>query len=84
MKFLRFLYEETNNEYIGIAGPYDAFSVHYQWKTQRYLAIDQCTIAPMIENYKTQLFSNLFMNAPEIKQGLVKLGFSFSVRQYLF
>lgn len=75
MKFLRFLYEETNNEYIGIAGPYDAFSVHYQWKTQRYLAIDQGTIAPMIENYKTQLFSNLFMNAPEIKQGLVELGF---------
>ena len=82
MKFLRFLYEETNNEYIGIAGPYDAFSVHYQWKTQRYLAIDQGTIAPMIENYKTQLFWNLFMNAPEIKQGLVELGFSSSVHRF--
>jgi len=76
LKFLRFLYKETNNEYIGIAGPYDAFSVHYQWKTPRYLAIDQGTIGPMIENYNTQLFWNLFMNAPEIKQGLVELGFS--------
>ena len=76
LKFLRFLYEDSNNEYIGIAGPYDAFSVHYQWKTPRYLAIDQGTIGPMIENYNTQLFWNLFMNAPEIKQGLVELGFS--------
>jgi hypothetical protein len=76
LKFLRFLYEETENKYIGIAGPYDAFSVHYQWKTPQYLAIDQGTIGPMIENYNTQLFWNLFMKAPEIKQGLIELGFS--------
>ncbi len=61
---------------IGTFGPYDAFSIHYQWKTKRYLAIDQGTIGPMIENHKTQLFWNLFMNAPEIKEGLIKLGFS--------
>jgi hypothetical protein len=41
--------------------------------TPRYLAIDQGTIAPMIENYRTGLLWNLFMNAAEI--GLVKLGF---------
>jgi len=76
LKFLKFLYEDSNYKYIGIAGPYDAFSPHYQWKTQRYLAIDQGTIGPMIENHKTQFFWNLFMNAPEIKQGLIKLGFS--------
>lgn len=74
--FLRFLYEESQSDYIGIAGPYDAFSVHYQWRTQRYLAIDQGTIGPMMENYKTQLFWNLFMQAPEIQQGLITLGFS--------
>ena len=76
IKFLRYLYEEMQDEYIGIAGPYDAFSPHYQWKTPRYLAIDQGTIGPMMENHKTQLFWNLFMNAPEIKQGLINLGFS--------
>ncbi len=76
LRFLRYLYEEVQDEYIGIAGPYDAFSLHYQWKTPRYLAIDQGTIGPMVENHKTQLFWNLFMNAPEIKQGLIKLGFS--------
>ena len=45
-------------------------------KTQRYLAIDQGTIGPMIENHKTQLFWNLFMNTPEIRSGLVTLGFT--------
>jgi hypothetical protein len=76
IKFLRYLYEEMQDEYIGIAGPYDAFSPHYQWKTPRYLAIDQGTIGPMMENHKTQLFWNLFMNAPEIRKGLINLGFS--------
>ncbi len=73
--FLRYLYEDTQGEYIGLLGPLDAFSPHYSWKTERYLAIDQGTIGPMLENYKTQLFWNLFMNAPEIKQGLLNLGF---------
>jgi hypothetical protein len=32
----------------------------------------------MIENYRTGLLWNLFMNAPEIKEGLDKLGFTYS------
>jgi hypothetical protein len=31
--------------------------------TPRYLAIDQGTIVPMIENYRTGLLWKLFMNA---------------------
>ena len=64
------------NQVLDYAGPYDAFSPHYQWKTPRYLAIDQGTIGPMMENHQTQLFWSLFMNAPEIRQGLINLGFS--------
>ena len=30
----------------------------------------------MIENFKSQLFWNLFMNAPDIRDGLLKLGFT--------
>lgn len=75
MKFLQYLYNEKKSDYVGIAGPYDAFSPHYNWVTKRYLAIDQGTIAPMIENYRTGLLWKLFMNAPEIKAGLVSLGF---------
>lgn len=76
MKFLRYLYEEKRNVYVGLAGPYDAFSPHFNWVTQRYLAIDQGTIAPMIENHRTGLLWNLFMQAPEVRTGLQNLGFS--------
>lgn len=75
INMLRFLYNENYNKYVGIAGPYDAYSVHYNWVTTRYLAIDQGTIAPMVENYKSQFLWQLFMNAPDVKQGLIKLGF---------
>ena len=27
--------------------------LYYKWKAERYLAVDQGTIGPMIENYKT-------------------------------
>ena len=72
------LYEKYPDQYIGIAGPYDAVSPHYDWVANRYLAIDQGTIAPMIENHRTGLLWDLFMNAPEIKEGLNKLGFTSS------
>ena len=75
MKFLHYLYDEKKSTYVGIAGPYDAFSPQYNWVTPRYLAIDQGTIAPMIENHRTGLLWKLFMNAPEVKQGLTNLGF---------
>ncbi len=75
MKFLHFLYDENKATYIGIAGPYDAFSPQFNWVTPSYLGIDQGTIAPMIENYRSGLLWRLFMNAPEIKPGLVNLGF---------
>lgn len=76
MKFLHYLYDDNKAKYVGIAGPYDAFSPQYNWVTARYLAIDQGTIAPMIENYRSGLLWKLFMNASDTKQGLIKLGFS--------
>ena len=78
MKALRFFYENADwkDRLIGTAGPYDAFSPHYNWVTKRYLAIDQGTIVPMIENYRTGFLWNLFMQAPEVQTGLQNLGFS--------
>lgn len=74
MRYLRYLYNDKKDKYIGLMGPYDAYSEQYNWVTPRYLAIDQGTIAPMIENYRTGLLWKLFMNAPEIRTGLKKLG----------
>lgn len=82
MNYLRFLYNENESSYIGVAGPYDAYSVHYNWKTPRYLAIDQGPIAPMIENHQSQFLWNLFMNAPDVRQGLIKLGFHSTIHGF--
>lgn len=62
---------------LGPAGFYDAFSPHYNWVTKRYLAIDQGPMIIMIENYRTQLLWNLFMQNEDIKAGLNKLGFTY-------
>lgn len=75
IKFLKYTYEENSEKLVGECGPYDAFSPHYDWYVKRYLAIDQGTIAPMIENHRTGLLWNLFMNAPDMRQGLINLGF---------
>ena len=63
----------------GKYGFYDAFSLNPSWAPQRYLAIDQLTIAPMIENYRTGLLWKLFMSCPEIQEGLTKLGFTYTI-----
>lgn len=60
----------------GKYGFYDAFSETAHWTVPHYLAIDQLTIAPMIENYRTGLLWKLFMSCPEVQIGLEKLGFT--------
>lgn len=75
MRAIRYFYEDLHDLTWGPAGFYDAFSVHHNnWVAKRYLAIDQGPMIVMIENYRTGLLWNLFMNAPEIKKGLKKLG----------
>lgn len=74
-KALKHFYFNLGDSTWGKYGFYDAFSIDRNWYTKRYLAIDQCTIAPMIENYRTGLLWRLFMSCPEIQAGLEKLGF---------
>ena len=61
----------------GKYGFYDAFSDANKWTKPHYLAIDQCTIAPMIENYRSGLLWKLFMSCEEVQAGLKKLGFTY-------
>jgi hypothetical protein len=62
----------------GKYGFYDAFSETAEWTVPHYLAIDQLTIAPMIENHRSGLLWRLFMSCPEVQQGLKKLGFEWT------
>lgn len=72
---MRNFYENHNAEAWGEAGFYDAISCEYKTSAKQYLAIDQGPMVVMIENYRSGLLWKLFMNAPEVKQGLIKLGF---------
>lgn len=77
MKFLKFLYSPERDSLVGQFGPYDAFSFSAKWYLPHYLAIDQGPIPVMIENHRTGLLWKLFMGAPEIQEGLNKLGFTY-------
>lgn len=77
MKFLKFMYAPERDSLIGTYGPYDAFSFSSNWYLPRYLAIDQGPIPVMIENHRTGLLWKLFMGAPEVQEGLKKLGFTY-------
>ena len=76
MAFLKNLYQ-NHDSLVGKYGPYDAFSFENNWTLPRYLAIDQGPIPVMIENYRSGIFWNLFMNNKEVQKGLTKLGFTY-------
>lgn len=76
MKALRYFYQELGDSIWGKYGFYDGFSIGQNWYPKRYLAIDQGPIVVMIENYRSALLWDLFMSAPEIRNGLERLGFT--------
>ncbi len=77
MRALRFFYYKMGDRLWGPYGFYDAFAPNQDWVASSYLAIDQGPIVVMIENYRTQRLWSLFMSAPEVQQGLQRLGFTY-------
>ncbi len=77
MKALRYFYN-NRDKLLGPAGFYDAFSPsNGYWVAEAYLAIDQGPQIVMIENHRSGLLWNLFMQNEEIQKGLDVLGFSY-------
>ncbi|MCF7560452.1 beta-glucosidase [Sabulilitoribacter multivorans] len=77
LKVMHYLYQKKE-KVLGVAGFYDAFSPHYNfWVANAYLAIDQGPQIIMIENHRTGLLWNLFMQNEDVKNGLDKLGFNY-------
>ena len=77
IKALRYFYDNKNN-LLGPAGFYDAFKPGTNWVAKAYLAIDQGPIVIMIENHRTGLLWNLFMQNEDIQLGLDKLEFTYT------
>jgi len=67
---LKHFYYDYGDRLWGEFGFRDAFSLQEDWFAQSVLAIDQGTIAPMIENYRTGLLWTLFMSNEEIQSAV--------------
>lgn len=76
MKALKHFYNDLGDKIWGPYGFTDAFNESKNWYADNYLAIDQGPIVVMIENYRSGLLWNLFTSCPEVKAGLLKLGFT--------
>jgi hypothetical protein len=77
MQALHFFYYTLGDKIWGTYGFNDSFSLSQQWFATSYLAIDQGPIVAMIENYRTGLLWNLFMQNSQVQAGLTKLGFTY-------
>ena len=75
MKALRYFYDDLGDKIWSEYGFTDAFNESQNWYATSHLAIDQGPIIVMIENYRTGLLWKLFMQDPDVKNGLKKLGF---------
>ena len=78
MRVLRYL---VGHGMLGEYGLYDAYNEGAPEPVlKHYLAIDQGPEAVMIENYRSGLLWDLFMSAPEVREGLAKLGFYYETK----
>jgi hypothetical protein len=76
MQVLKHFYYDLGDKIWSDYGFVDGFSEEKNWYAKTHLAIDEGPIVVMIENYRTGLLWKLFMNIPDIQNGLNKLGFS--------
>jgi len=76
LQALKFFYYVLGDKLWSDYGFKDAFSLKDIWFAGSYLAIDQGPIIGMIENYRTGLLWSLFTSCPEVKAGMLSLGFS--------
>jgi len=76
MAALKFFYYVLGDKIWKEYGFVDAFSLQNTWFASSTLAIDQGPIIIMIENYRSGLLWNLFTGCPEVKAGMLGLGFT--------
>ncbi len=76
IKALKFFYYVLGDKIWKEYGFTDAFSLNNIWFANSFLAIDQGPIIVMIENFRSGQVWNLFTSCPEVKAGMLKLGFT--------
>ena len=73
---LHHIYNNLGDSLWGKYGLYDGYNQTQGWYSKNYIASNEAMITVMIENYRSGLIWNTFMQIPEIRAGLKKLGFS--------
>ena len=84
LKTIEYYYYILGDKIFGKYGFYDSFNlglIDGQQVVHSYLAADQGPIAIMIENHRSQLLWNLFMENDDVQKGLKSLGFEFSFKE---
>ncbi|MDX1700957.1 MAG: glucoamylase family protein, partial [Melioribacteraceae bacterium] len=76
------MYRNYGDRLWGIYGFKDAFNPTENWFAESYLAIDQGPIICMIENYRSELLWNYFMQNDEIQNALDSIGFVEDITDY--
>jgi hypothetical protein len=79
MQVLKHFYYDLGDKIWGEYGFADGFSIDRNWYAKTHLAIDEGPIVVMIENYRSGLLWKLFMNIPDIQNGLKKTWFHFTI-----
>lgn len=62
------MYLDYGDSIWGCFGFYNAFNPTEDWVGEKYIGIELGPIAPMIENHRSGLLWELFMQAPEVKR----------------
>lgn len=75
MAALKHFYRAQGEHLWGLYGFFDAFNLEKNWFATSYLAIDQGPIVAMIENHRSGLLWDMFMQNPEIEPALLACGF---------
>ncbi|HNQ82364.1 MAG TPA: glucoamylase family protein [Bacteroidales bacterium] len=73
MKALKNYYLNLGHFLWGEYGFKDAFNLTDNWCSEIYMGLNQAPMTVMIENYRTGLVWKLFMQDPEIREGLKRL-----------
>jgi hypothetical protein len=77
MDALKNYYRNYGHLLYGYYGFRDAINLDKNWCSPIYMGLNQAPIVVMIENYRSGLLWDLFMSAPEVKNGFDKLGISY-------
>ncbi len=73
---IRHIYDKYEDDMYGAFGFKDSYNRNENWFSGTFIGVNMGTNFAMIENYRSELFWNLFMKDPDIQRALDDIGFA--------